>query len=107
MKRLSAAVLLLSVSTAGYAQEAATSEVDSGTASAPAATSDPIVVDGPGKTEAKVVCRRETSTGSIRPRRVCRTQSQIAQEQAQGNRTLDTARTQRNSQNLSQNHSGG
>jgi len=104
MNRLSVAVLLLFASTAAHAQESAPS---GDTPPAPAAASDPIVVDGPGKTEDKVVCRREASTGSIRMRRVCRTESQIAQEQTNGERTLDTARTQRQSQNLSQNHSGG
>ena len=107
MNRLFAAALLLFVSTAGYAQEGATSGPQPDAAAAPDATSDPIVVEGEGKKEEKVVCRRETSLGSIRARRVCRTESQIAQEEANGQRTLDTARTQRQSQTMSQNRSGG
>jgi hypothetical protein len=105
MNRLSAAALLLFVSAAGYAQEAAPSGAQANTA--PAATNDPIVVEAPGKTEDKVVCRRETALGSIRARRVCRTESQIAGDETRGQRTLDSARTQRQSQSLSQNHSGG
>ncbi len=98
MKRLSAAGLLLFVSSVAHAQESA----------APQATG-PIVVEGTttGEKEDKVICRRERETGSIRSRKVCRTASQIAQEQSRGERTLDTARTQRQGQNLSQNHSGG
>ena len=102
MIRSSTAVLLLLLfaSTTGHAQET----------SAPAttpATTDPIVVEGDAPKEEKVICRRVAETGSIRPKRVCKTESQIAQERAQGERTLDRARTQRNSQNLSQNQSGG
>ncbi len=104
MKRLSAAVLLLVSAAAAHAQETTAPATPSSTA----ASNPPIVVEGqePAK-EDKVVCRRERETGSIRSRRVCRSESQIAQEQSHGERTLDTARTQRNSQNMSQNHSGG
>ena len=101
MIRLStAALLLLFASTTAHAQEA----------SAPAttpATTEPIIVEAETPKEEKVICRRVAETGSIRMKRVCKTESQIAQEQAQGERTLGTARTQRNTQNLSQNRSGG
>jgi hypothetical protein len=104
MTRLSAAVLLLFVSAAAQAQESGAPVPQPTTAA-----TGPIVVEAaaeaPAKEE-KVVCRRVQETGSIRAKRVCRTESQMAAEAAQGERTLDRARTQRNSQNLSQMQSG-
>ena len=95
MNRMSVAALLLFVSTAGYAQETATPATQPLPATASATTDDPVVADGAEKKEDKLVCRRETALGSIRAHRVCRTQAQIAEEEARGQRTLDAARTQR------------
>ena len=59
------------------------------TAAPPAAATGPIVVQGQVE---KKVCRTETSTGSIMPVRVCRTETQIAEQQAAAARILEDAR---------------
>lgn len=102
MIRMSAAAVLLFASAAVHAQESG--------APAPQPTTAPngqIVVDGTAPKEDKVICRREREIGSIRTHRVCRSESQIAEDAARGERTLDHARTQRNNQTVSQNQSGG
>ena len=48
----------------------------------------------------KKVCRSETSTGSIMPRRVCKTQTQIAREQVEAQRALEAARALREATDL-------
>ena len=95
MMRPGVAIALLLTSTGGLAQDAVapTETPDATAATEPAPDPDarpPIVVEGQKE---KKVCRTETSTGSIMPRRVCRTQSQIDSERAAMERDLDEART--------------
>jgi hypothetical protein len=59
------------------------------TAAPPAAATGPIVVQGQVE---KKICRTETSTGSIMPVRVCRTETQIADQQEKSARYLDAVR---------------
>lgn len=94
MQRLFVAAALLLLPAAGHAQQSETP------AAPPATQADaPIVVEGQKE---KKVCRTETSTGSIMPRRICKTQAQIAREQADAQRALETARTLREGQDLTQ-----
>ena len=71
---VSAAALLLCVSAAAYATEAIAPTQDEGEAQAE---------------KPKKVCRMETSTGSVMPKRVCRTPEQVASEQEAARRTRE------------------
>jgi len=64
-----------------------------------AAADAPIVVEGEKE---KKICRTESSTGSIMPRRVCRTASEVARQQEEAQRQLDLARSERRARDLVQ-----
>lgn len=58
----------------------------------PAPEDENIVVKG------KKICERRVETGSIVPRRVCRTPEEVAAEQERSQRTLDRLRTEQNTE---------
>ena len=71
-----AVALLLCVSTAAFAAEE--------TAPTPAQSEGEAQAEKPKK-----VCRMETGTGSVMPRRVCRTPEQVAADQEAARRTRE------------------
>lgn len=58
-------------------------------AAAAEAESDAPTVETPTPDKDRKVCRMETSTGSVMPKRVCRTVAQIEEEQRQAARYRD------------------
>lgn len=85
MKRLPIALLLLGLGSGGLAAQP--DHPAAQTASEPAADPvadddrDEIVVEGEVPKENRKVCRMQVTTGSIMPKRVCRTQAQIEAEE--------------------------
>jgi len=82
---------MLVLSSVAHAQPAGTPSEGAAAAqvSPPASGDPPIVVEAQKE---KKVCRSETATGSIMPRRVCKTATQIAREQVEAERALEAAR---------------
>ena len=102
MKYPYAALALLFASVPSAAQDAAPAAEPP----PPADAGPPLVVDGQ---KDKKICRSERSTGSIMPRRVCRTQSQVAREREESLRALEAAQRLRAGQDLTReiNEAGG
>jgi hypothetical protein len=59
----------------------------------------PVATNQPKTTEAseKKICRSDHSTGSIIPKRVCHTQAEWDQMEAEGHQMLDMVQSQRRS----------
>ncbi|MEO6387554.1 MAG: hypothetical protein ABIT16_09925 [Croceibacterium sp.] len=79
------------------AQEAVQPAPPAATEPSPDATNAPIVVEAQKE---KKICHNETSTGSVMPRRVCRTATQVAEQQAAAQRSLDAARRSQETDDL-------
>jgi hypothetical protein len=61
-----------------------------------------IVVEGEVPPERRRVCQTETTTGSIMPRRVCRTVAQIEEEERVARESLEIIKRDRDSRNYVQ-----
>lgn len=99
MNRLIAAVILLGLATPLQAQDAVAPAPAQAAPAEPAEPGPPIVVEGQKE---KKICRNATATGSIMSRRVCKTASQMAREEAEAQQALDRARAARETQDLTQ-----
>lgn len=86
-----AALPLPALAQAGEAAAAPSTEADTPPGE-PAPEGEDIVVKG------KKICERRVETGSIVPRRVCRTPEEVAAEQERGQRTLDRLRNEQNTE---------
>ena len=96
MKRVLSALLLLGIATGGaLAQSDTTTNAPAGEP-APATDEDPdIVVEGDVPKEERRVCETRVQTGSIMPRRVCRTAAQAELEQRASEQFLENGRRDR------------
>jgi hypothetical protein len=93
MNRIVAALLLCACAASASAQTAAPAAApEPGPSPAADPDADPdIVVSGE---KPKKVCRTERATGSIMPKRICRTAEQVAAEQAAALRSKDYMQSQ-------------
>ena len=89
MNRVLAAALLL-VASAAHAQQQPAAPPPKQAPAGP-----PIVVEGQRD---KKICHSETSTGSIIPRRVCRTEAEASEQQAAAQHVMETIQHQIDSQ---------
>jgi hypothetical protein len=97
MKCLPVALLLVAVAASGAAAQSDQQEAPPAPA-APAAADDAsgeIVVEGEVPKEKRRVCETRATTGSIMPKRVCRTVAQIEQDTAAARESLDQANRDR------------
>jgi hypothetical protein len=66
----------------------------------PAAAADTPQGESPQSDKEKVICRREVVTGSIFPKKICRTKAQWEAAEAQGRSDLDRIRDQERSKSM-------
>jgi len=99
MRGLSVAALLIAAAPGGALAQssAATKAAEPVAAAGPAEdTKTPdIVVEGEVPPEQRRVCQMETTTGSIMPRRVCRTVAQIEEDQRIARESLEIIKRDR------------
>ena len=109
MKSLPFALLILGfAASAGFAQsEEAVAEASSSPAAPEAATEDvpedgEIIVEGEVPKEQRRVCEMQTTTGSIMPKRVCRTVAQIEEDERTARDSLEIIKRDRDSRGFTQ-----
>jgi hypothetical protein len=102
MKTLPIALLFLTIaSSAAVAQSESGRQTANPSAAGAAADGgngdEEIVVEGEVPKDKRRVCEMRTATGSIRPKRVCRTVAQIEQEEQAAREALDRVNADRES----------
>ena len=97
MKSLPIALLLLGLASSGaLAQSDAAADTPSPAAAEEPAEDSEIIVEGEVPKERRRVCEMQTTTGSIMPRRVCRTVAQIEEDERIARESLDIIRRDQN-----------
>jgi hypothetical protein len=103
MRCLPIALLLLGLASGGPALADQTpAQSAAGEAPAPEAEDPTIVVEGETSKDKRRVCETRVSTGSIMPKRVCRTVAQIEQEERVAREAIERTNRDRETRDATQ-----